>query len=350
MLKKIKKGRISKRTNRKQALKKFIESGYNDLQAFYNACKNDENLLIYTCLTKEEVLEYIKKMQEFPTIEEQIKFLINNQPIANENVERFDRVTESIANYLKGYIEFNGWKMNNGAASAEDWTAEFWAKYCKICNFYRMRWFFPEKLKKESTVKYTPILYKEFIYLSRRSISGERKHRAFLASLTDKDSIFKVSLDSKIDSTDNDKTLGEVISLEDANTDTLLESANVSIIIEKALSLCKEYPDSLPYYDKIKDFYEKMDPTGFDKKTILLGKIFLYKAGLVSTKTLAFIKSLSTTYKARYNISTSRVNTQLQEVKENGRIIRTLHRNRVLKEKKIAESWKTLIFRKRGEL
>lgn len=350
MLKKIKKAKISKRTNRKQALKKFIDSGYTDIQAFYGACKNDENLLIYTCITKEELMEYINKMKELPTVEEQVKFLVTNQPIANETVERFDRVVESIAHYLKGYIEFNGFKMNNIAGSSEDWTAEFWAKYCKICNFYRTRWFFPEQLKKESSVTYTPILYKEFIYLSRRSISGERKHKAFLAALNERDSLFRVSLDNKIESIDNDKTLADVIPDEENLTDNLIEGANVNNIIRKALSLCQEYPDSAPYYDKIKDFYEKMDTAGFDKKTILLGKIFLYKAGLISAKTLAFVKALSTTYKARYNISTARVNAQLQEAKENVKKIKTLHKNRIAKEKKINESWKTLIFRKRGEL
>ena len=52
---KIKKARLVKRTNRKQNLKKFIESDYVDMQAFLTACKNDENLLIYTCLLQEEL-------------------------------------------------------------------------------------------------------------------------------------------------------------------------------------------------------------------------------------------------------------------------------------------------------
>ena len=61
MLNKIKKAKISKRTNRKQNLKKFIESGYTDIQAFLNACRNDEDLLIYTCLKPEELQEIIEK-------------------------------------------------------------------------------------------------------------------------------------------------------------------------------------------------------------------------------------------------------------------------------------------------
>ena len=133
---KIKKAKLSKRTNRKQNFKKFIESGYVNYQAFLNACKNDENLLIYTCLQKEELEVYIEKMKEFETVDDQIKYLVNNQPYANETVERFDRVVESIAKYLKGYIEYNGFRMANSSGDNEDWTSEFWAKYCKICDFY----------------------------------------------------------------------------------------------------------------------------------------------------------------------------------------------------------------------
>ena len=58
---KIKKSKLLKRTNRKENFKKFIASGYSDQQAFLNACKNDENLLIYTCLTPSELNEYIEK-------------------------------------------------------------------------------------------------------------------------------------------------------------------------------------------------------------------------------------------------------------------------------------------------
>ena len=46
MVKEIKKAKISKKTNRKQNFKKFIDSNYTDIQSFLNACKNDENLLV----------------------------------------------------------------------------------------------------------------------------------------------------------------------------------------------------------------------------------------------------------------------------------------------------------------
>jgi len=341
----IKKAKISKRTNRKQNFKKFIESDYKDYQKFLNACKNDENLLIYTCLTHDELAEVIEKMKEYPTLDEQIKYLINNQPIANATPERFNRVTESIARYLKGYIEFNGFKMSNSDGSSEDWSAEFWAKFCKICDFYRTRWFYPEKLKKASTVTFNPVLYKEFIYICRMSITGDRKHKAFLATQNEGSSIFKISLDNKLDVNDNDKTLADVIPAE-KDGDYMDSEANVKSILQKALFIAKQYPDALNCYDKIESFYDKQDTAGFDKKTVMLGKIFLYKAGLYSPKILTFIKGLSTTYKSRYNISNSRVNTQLLEYKK----VKPVKYNFQKKKKTTDMTYRDLIFHKRGEL
>ena len=110
-----------------------------------------------------------------------------------------------------------------------------------------------------------------------------------------------------------------------------------------------ENSDSVVYINVIniliiKDFYEKQDPIGFDKKTILLGKIFLYKAGLVSPKILQFIKALSSTYKARYGISQARVDVQIKEQKK-------IMTGKSIKRTKTEDmGWRELIFRKRGEL
>ena len=57
------------------------------------------------------------------------------------------------------------------------------------------------------------------------------------------------------------------------------------------------------------------DSAKLNKKTVILGKIFLYKAGLRSPKVLSFIKSLSNTYKARFNISNALVNKQISDLK-----------------------------------
>lgn len=354
---KIKKEKLSKRTNRKQNFKKFVESGYTDIRAFLAACKNDENLLIYTCLTQEELLDVIEKMkQQEGGLEEQIKYLVNNQPTMNETPERFDRVKTSIFTYLKGYLSYNAWRMNNGIFSAEDWEAEFWAKYCKVCNFYYVRWFKPDELKKESTVSYTPMLYKEFIYIVRLSISSERKHQAFLATQNPDATIFKLSLDAKVDVGDSEKSLAEVVADEVTSFETLVEDTNISSIITKALSIIKQYPDANKHYDEIKRFYDVQDTeyivdtttkekAHFDKKIVMLGKIFLYKAGLVSPKTLAFIKTLSSTYKCRYNISNARINAQINEFKSKKQFT-----PKITKKKKEELTYRDLILKKRGEL
>lgn len=344
MIKTIKKAKLSKRTNRKQNLKKFIDSGYTDKQAFLNACKNDENLLIYTCLTSSELDEIIQEMKKYETLQEQIDFLVQNQPFMNENVERFNRCCESIINYLKGYIEYNGYRMANGSGSYEDWSSEFYLKFVKICNFYRTRWFYPEKLEKPTSVVFNPMKYCEFVYILRMSLSGERKHRAFLATQDNEASIFKLSLDAKIEDTNGDKVLGDLIPDNGQNVNETFEKANLNNIFEKALKLCDEYPDAVKCKDKIADFYDKQDPIGFDKKTLILAKIFLYKAGLVSPKVLAFIKALSPTYKMRYQISAARVGVQIQEQKK-------IKKGKSIKKVKNEDlTYKELILRKRGEL
>ena len=345
---KIQKKRLSKRTNRKCNFKKFVDSGYTNINAFLGACKNDENLLIYTCLTQDELKEYLTKMQEFETTDEQLKYLIDNQPTMNATIERYNRCVESIASYLKGYIQFNAFRMSNSDGDYEDWSSEFWAKYCKICEFYRTRWFYREKLTKPTTVVYSPMLYKEFIYICRMSITGERKHQAFLATQDQNASIFKISLDSKIETNkENDKTLADLMPDDEHDEAYMLSSVNVKHILEKALELCKQYPDANKNYSKIADFYDKQDTLGFDKKIVILGKIFLYKAGLISPKILTFIKSLSTTYKSRYNLSAALVNKQIVEYKKikTGNTATTK-----LKTKKENLGWRELIFRKRGEL
>ena len=348
---KIKKAKLVKRTNRKQNFKKFIESGYKDIAAFLGACKNDENLLIYTCLKPDELQKYIDEMKNYSTIEDQMAFLVDNQPIMNETEERFDRCVNSMAKYLKGYIEFNGYKLANAEGDAEDWTAEFWAKYCKICNFYRIRWFHPEALidpetgESKTKVTFNPMQYKEFIYIIRMSISGERKHLAFLATQDGNSSIFRMSLENKLESDkDNEKTLADILQDTTTNADTMTEDASLSKTIEKALKLCEAYPDAAERIDLIRNFYVEQNIEDHDKKTIILGKIFLYKAGLVSPKILAFIKSLSATYKARYNISAARVNTQIQQLKgvNTGKAIKPQSPKQM--------GWRDLILHKRGEL
>lgn len=349
MRRKIQGKKLVKKTNYKQNFKKFVESGYTNLEAFKKACKGDENLLIYTCLKPVELSKFIEDMKQHDTLDAQIKYLkrADIQPTMNATEERYEACILSIADYLKNYITYNGFVMNNGSGNAEDWASEFWLKYTKICNFYRDRWFHRERLKKESTVKYNPVLYKEFVYICRMSITGERRHQAFLATQKPDATLFRSSLDFKLDSrADSDKSLLDIV--KDPATDNELVHSTVNIIEikKKALALSKLYEGG-KYYEQLRNFYEIEDTSGFNKKVIILGKIFLYKAGLRTPKVLTFIKSLSNTYKLKFNISTALVNREVSESK----------RRKVIKaptyEDILEDGGKTrmgLILRKRGTM
>ena len=171
-------------------------------------------------------------------------------------------------------------------------------------------------MKKESTVVYNPMLYKEFVYICRMSITGERRHQAFLATQKPEASIFKPSLDFGLDSkSSTNKSLMDIVTDNKNGEERILEDLHANSIQEKALALSRKYEDG-KYTDQIEAFYLAQDASGFDKKVVILGKIFLYKAGLVAPKTLAFVKSLSNTYKAKFNISNALINKQLSEFKK----------------------------------
>ena len=269
----------------------------------------------------------------------------------NENVERYDRCCDSLATYLKGFIEYSAFRSANANGNYEDFTSEFWLKFVRIHEFYRTRWFFREDMKKDTTVKYVKLLYKEFLYIVRSSISSERKHIGFKATQDNDASIFKQSLDTKFEqkssNKNSEKTLGDVLPDENVNESTLLENAHASNLISKALKIAKEYPDGRELYNEIADFYEKQDTAGVDKKVIVLAKIFLYRAGLISPKVLTFIKGLSPTYKQIYGISNMRLLRLLSESK-----LKKSHKIKTSKERSKDENlgWKELILMRRGEL
>ena len=114
---KVKKARLSKKTNRKLNFRKFVDSGYSDMKLFLKACKDDENLLIYTCLEQDELQDIINKMKNFDTLDEQIAYLVANQPIMNKTEKRFDKVVESLYAYLKGFDLEKSCRIGNWVAS-----------------------------------------------------------------------------------------------------------------------------------------------------------------------------------------------------------------------------------------
>lgn len=350
-MKNIQSKKLHKKTNNRNSFNTFVNSGYTDFDAFKRACKGDENLIIYTCIKQEELLPFIEKIKEIDDVKEKLKYLKNPkvQPAMNATEERYDVCIDSIAAYLKNYINYNGFIMNNSDGDAEDWTSEFWLKYIKVCNFYRDRWFHPEKLTKESTVVYNPMLYKEFVYICRMSITGERRHQAFLATQKPSSSIFKPSLDFKLDSkSSNEKSLLDILNTKDPSCDAelMLDQTNTNSIIDKALSLSEDYQGG-KYTTQIAKYYRLQDSAGINKKIQTLGKIFLYKAGLVSPKTVGFVKSLSNKYKAKFNISNALLNRQSNNFKKTS-VAKAASYDDVLE-----DSGKTrvgLLLRKRGTL
>lgn len=316
-MKNIQGKKLLKRNNNKSNFEKFVKSNYTDFEVFNKACKGDENLLIYTCLKRAELVPFIDAIKDIEPVDAKIKYLKANQPFMNENEERYNVCIESIASYLKNYINYNGFVMNNANGDAEDWTSEFWLKYTKICGFYRERWFHPENLKRATTVEYKPFLYKEFVYVCRMSITGERRHQAFLATQRGDATIFKPSLDFKVDSkSDTDKSLMDVVKDPCSDSELTQDQTGMNYIIAKALGYAKNYENG-KYYDIIESIYVNQDlGETKDRKVIILSKIFLYKAGLVSPRILSFIKSLSSKYKAKFNISSALVNRQLNEFKK----------------------------------
>lgn len=342
--------RLLKRNNNKSSFEKFVKSNYTDFDAFNKACKGDENLLIYTCLKRDELLPYIEKIKNVEPIKEKIRLLKDNdvQPAMNATEERYEACITSIAAYLKNYITYNGFVMNNANGNAEDWTSEFWLKYTKICNFYRERWFHPETLKRATTVNYNELKYKEFVYICRMAITGERRHQAFLATQRFDSTIFKPSLDFKADNTgDSNKSLMDVVKDPYSDSELTQEQTGVNVIIGKALSYAKKYENG-KYYDAIESIYLNQDLSETkDRKVVILSKIFLYKAGLVSPRTLSFIKSLSSKYKAKFNISTALINKQVAELKKK-KSFKTPTYNDVLEDG--GKTHVGLILRKRGTI
>ena len=174
---------------------------------------------------------------------------------------------------------------------------------------------------KASTVVYNTMLYKEFIYICRMSITGERRHQAFLATQKPESSLFKPSLDFNLEGKSNntDRSLMDITKDTKNDASNVMEDVHMNKLIEKALEYAKQYENG-HYYKQIQDIYINQEVKGVNKKVLILSKIFLYKAGLVAPKTLAFIKSLSNTYKAKFNISNSLVTRQLNELFKNNKM------------------------------
>ena len=83
-------------------------------------------------------------------------------------------------------------------------------------------------------------------------------------------------------------------------------------IKKRIIEFAKEYENG-KYVDKITKMLDTGECRGKKIELVLL-KIFAYKSGVVTIKSLKFINSLSRTYKEKFGISSALLNKQMKEL------------------------------------
>ncbi len=291
-------------------LKSFIESDYNDLDLFKKACNKNINLEIYLCLPEKELIRILQeyKKQGINNVKDLTNRLVNDQPAMNKSLDIYNKATIRIQQNIDNYIKYHGFKMANSAGTAEDWYTEFLIKYWYNVNFYKIRWFFPETLKKESKVKYKLMLYKDFLYQSKAIISNEKRLKAHQAASKKQDSLFKTSLDK--DFKDSNKNLKDTVS--DSN-DMSFEEAEFIVFKNKILGEVIKDPKNINIINKVinalkNDEIKSNTPEG----KLILKKMYLL--GLDSPKLFNFIEKMSDREKLSSGISNSRLKKRKEEL------------------------------------
>lgn len=293
-----------------QYLKNFIESDYNDLDIFKKACNKNINLEIYLCIPEKELVRILQeyKSQGINTVKDLSSRLINDQPAMNKTIDIYEKAVVRIQLNIDNYIKYHGFKMANSAGNAEDWYTEFLIKYWYNVQFYKTRWFYPETLKKESKVKFKPMLYKDFLYQSKAIISNERRLKAHQAAGSkSKDSLFKTSLDK--DFKDSNKNLKDTVA--DDNDMSFLES-EFNVFKFKILNEILKDPKNSSLVKKvIKALKNDEVKTNTPEGKLILKKMYL--AGLDSPKLFEFINKMSGREKISSGISNSRFEKRKEE-------------------------------------
>lgn len=291
-------------------LKSFIESDYNDLNLFKKACHKNINLEIYLCIPEKELVRILQeyKNQGINNAKDLSSRLVNDQPAMNKTLDIYDKATVRIQQNIDNYIKYHGFKMANSAGNAEDWYTEFLIKYWYNVNFYKIRWFFPETLKKESKVKYKTMLYKDFLYQSKAIISNEKRLKAHQAARKKQDSLFKTSLDK--DFKDSNKNLKDTVA--DGN-DLSFQVSEFLVFKSKILKEILKDEKNLPLINKvIKALQEdEIKPTTPEGKLILKK---MYLLGLDSPKLFDYISRMSGRERMSSGISESRLRKRKEEL------------------------------------
>ena len=291
----------------------FIGSDNKDVELFKAACRTNTNLKIYLCLDEPDLLSYIKKFRKCKNPSELLEQMIKKQPSINISVEVYDRVVESVRNDMEQYFKYNGFKMANAWGDQEDWISHFLVKYYYFSNFYRDRWFFPENLKKATKVKKTYKKYSDFLNLARKSITEERKVQARRCAENPEATLRKSSIDTPMYQNNQRITMIDVTSKPDISEDQMFDSYHETISIKrKIMEYAGDYENG-KYAKKIESMLETGECKGKKIELVLL-KIFAYKSGIVTARSLKFINSLSRTYKEKFGISSALLNKQMKEL------------------------------------
>ena len=293
----------------------FMDSNFENIEIFKEACDTNTNLKIYMCLTDDKISEVIEKIKVYKKPNEIMEYLLKTQPSINVSLEVYENVVEKVRTDMEQYLKYNGFKMANAWGDQNDWTNHFYVKYYYFVNFYKDRWFFPETLKKETKVRRTYKKYSDFLNLARKAITEERKVQARKAAENPEATMNKTSVDSPMFQNNTRITMLDIThsnNSQESDEETFESYHNAQTLKRKILEFASLY-ESGKYRDRINQMLETGECRGKKNELVLL-KIFAYKSGVVTVKSLKFINSLSRTYKEKFGISTALVNKQMKEL------------------------------------
>jgi len=291
-------------------LDQFLQAEGRPVELFVKACESSTALRIYVCLDEYNLKKVVSKIKKRTTGKELYEKLIQKQPSINISLETYDNVVEKIRQDMDQYFKFNGYKMANAIESQEGWIQHFYMKYYYFVNFYRIRWFFPEQLTKKTKVRKTHKKYSDFLNLARKSITEERRVQARKSAENPEASLNKTSMDGPMYSNNEKITLLDVT--QDNELEDMETQQDTKCYIRKILEMSDNFEDG-KYTQKLKSMLERGECRGKSFELVLL-KIFAYKAGIVTVKSVKFIYGLSKMYKDKFGISNALLEKQMREL------------------------------------
>lgn len=304
---------MSKKTEL-EIFQEFVNSDYTNINMFKKLCKQNMNLTAYLCISKEDLQTYFTKIKKLPTVKEQYEYLIDKQPIINSTEEVYLKAIDILTDYLKKYINYHAFKLINAQGDINDYIQDLYQKFFYMANFYKDRWFHSHELKKATKVKWKPMTYKEFSYIARATIAGERRLKAYKFAHNPEASSNKISLSQLAY---NKVTSNKSVKREDLVTqlDTLDEQVDYQTLLQSVNKYCSQIDDG-KYVKKIQMMLTNKNIKGSKNENIVL-KVCLYKAGITNhLRLLTFINNLSTKYKEKFGISQVLLKKQIKEAEK----------------------------------